>query len=414
MTLSLETAQLIELTQKTGWRRLTFAEMAENITERVEPAPTDGETYVGLEHLDPGSLIVRRWGADVSLVGTKLRMRKGDILFGKRNAYLQRVALAPHDGLFSAHGMVLRARPRAVLPEFLPFFMQSDLFMERAKKISVGSLSPTINWKTLAKEEFALPPPEEQRQITEVLVASRATVQSHEELVQPLVGLRKSLAEQLTTEGIGHSRFMASEIGRIPSDWKVVRLGDLCTEVRDGPHFSPKYVDDNKGVPFLSGRNVLVDGWSLDDVKYVSLEDHREFCKRARPEFGDILYTKGGTTGIAKVNDLQFEFSIWVHIALLKLRKEKVTPAFLAYCLNATSAYRQSQMYTHGTSNQDLGLQRMVEIKLPLPPMDEQELISERLDALVAAMRMQRERLDHARQQHRSAINSLIGFAEVA
>ena len=61
--------------------------------------------------------------------------------------------------------MVLRAKPDVVLPEFLPFFMQSDLFMDRALEISVGSLSPTINWKTLAAQEFALPPLEEQRRI---------------------------------------------------------------------------------------------------------------------------------------------------------------------------------------------------------------------------------------------------------
>lgn len=404
-----------ETSAEGGWRRYRFDEMAVMVNDRVDdPTKANVEYYVGLEHLDSESLAIRRWGSPSDVEATKLRFRAGDIIFGRRRVYQRKLAVAPFDGICSAHAMVLRARPEAALPEFLPFFMQSDVFMERAREISVGSLSPTINWATLARQVFDLPPLEVQRQISEVLAASHATVQSHEDLLRPLGVLRKSLAEKLTTEGIGHSRFVASEIGRIPNSWRVVRLGDLCTEVRDGPHFSPMYVDRDKGVPFLSGRNVLVDGWSLDDVKYVSLDDHREFCRRAKPEFGDILYTKGGTTGIAKVNDLPFEFSIWVHIALLKIRTETVMPAFLAYCLNATSAYRQSQMYTHGTSNQDLGLQRMVEIRLPLPPIEEQESISERLDALVGAMRVQRDRLDRARQQHRSTTNGLIGFAEVA
>ena len=82
----------------------------------------------------------------------------GDIIFGRRRVYQRKLGVAHFDGICSAHAMVLRAKPDVVLPEFLPFFMQSDLFMERAKEISVGSLSPTINWKTLAKEEYALPP----------------------------------------------------------------------------------------------------------------------------------------------------------------------------------------------------------------------------------------------------------------
>src|SRR4029434_11185830 len=121
---------------------------------------------------DTGSLHVRRWGSEADLKGQKLRMRKGDILFARRNAYLRRVAIAPHDGLFSAHGMILRAKPDAVLPEFLPFLMMSDRFMNRAVEISVGSLSPTINWSTLKLEEFAIPPLDQQCRIAEILWAA--------------------------------------------------------------------------------------------------------------------------------------------------------------------------------------------------------------------------------------------------
>jgi type I restriction enzyme S subunit len=86
--------------------------------------------------------------------------------------------------------------------------------------------------------------------------------------------------------------------------------------VSDGPHYSPKYVDAAEGVPFLSTRNVRRNGFDLSSLKYVSKADHEDFCKRIRPEKGDIIYTKGGTTGIAKVNDLDFDFSVWVHLAL--------------------------------------------------------------------------------------------------
>ena len=138
---------------KNGWIKHRFDEMAVMVNDRIDdPAGADVEYYVGLEHLDSESLTIRRWGAPSDVNATKLRFRAGDIIFGRRRVYQRKLAVADFDGICSAHAMVLRAKPAVALPEFLPFFMQSDLFMERAKEISVGSLSPTINWKTLAKE----------------------------------------------------------------------------------------------------------------------------------------------------------------------------------------------------------------------------------------------------------------------
>lgn len=157
---------------KTGWRTWRFDQMAVMVNDRIDdPAEAKVDHYVGLEHLDSDSLTIRRWGSPSDVEATKLVFRKGDIIFGRRRAYQRKLGVAPFDGICSAHALVLRAKTDVVLKAFLPFFMQSDLFMERAKQISVGSLSPTINWKTLAAEEFVLPPLDEQRRITEVLEA---------------------------------------------------------------------------------------------------------------------------------------------------------------------------------------------------------------------------------------------------
>lgn len=161
-------------------------------------------------------------------------------------------------------------------------------------------------------------------------------------------------------------------------------LGNLCYQVSDGPHFSPSYVSKDEGVPFLSTRNVRIGGFDLSSLKYVSKQDHQEFCKRIRPEKGDIIYTKGGTTGIAKVNDLDFEFSVWVHLAVLRIAKENVAPRYIELALNSPHCYGQSQSYTQGTSNFDLGLTRMVKITVPLPPLAEQNRIVAKVDELMA------------------------------
>ena len=115
----------------------------------------------------------------------------------------------------------------------------------------------------------------------------------------------------------------------VPPGWEWSMLGQLCYQVADGPHFSPQYVPPERGVPFLSTRNVRPDGFDLSSLKYVSQADHEEFCKRIKPERNDIIYTKGGTTGIAKVNDLDFEFSVWVHLAVLRVEKERLFPRYI-------------------------------------------------------------------------------------
>ena len=138
-------------------KRYKFSDIAYNITEKKMPVPGDEKQYIGLEHLDSGSLQVSRWGGDIELKGEKLVMRKGDILFGRRNTYLRRAAIAPHDGIFSAHGMIFRPKTDVVDPGFFPFFIASDYFMDEAIRISVGSLSPTVNWGTLKNLEFNLP-----------------------------------------------------------------------------------------------------------------------------------------------------------------------------------------------------------------------------------------------------------------
>ena len=65
-----------------NWPVVKFGDMAQNVTDRIDPAEADGDVYVGLEHLDAESLKIRRWGTPADVIGQKLKFRKGDIIFG--------------------------------------------------------------------------------------------------------------------------------------------------------------------------------------------------------------------------------------------------------------------------------------------------------------------------------------------
>ena len=163
----------------------------------------------------------------------------------------------------------------------------------------------------------------------------------------------------------------------IPDTWAWSNLGQLSWSVKDGPHYSPQYSET--GIPFITGGNVRPEGIDFSTAKYVTPGLHAELSKRCKPEHGDLLYTKGGTTGIARINTETREFDVWVHVAVLKL-VTLIERFYLQHVLNSPFCHRQSQRYTHGVGNQDLGLTRMIWITVPIPPLQEQRVILKEIE----------------------------------
>ena len=187
-----------------------------------------------------------------------------------------------------------------------------------------------------------------------------------------------------------------SELPELPEGWGWVKLGQLTWSVKDGPHYSPKYEDE--GIPFISGGNIRPNGIDFSSAKYISKELHEELSHRCKPEAGDILYSKGGTTGIARVNTYEIDFNVWVHVAVLKIT-ESTEPFFLQNALNSSFCYAQAQKYTHGVGNQDLGLTRMVNIVLAICNLTEQcKVIDEIESRLSVAEKLEQEIADGLRQ----------------
>jgi type I restriction enzyme, S subunit len=227
-----------------GRRKFRFDEMATMVNDRVDdPSKANVDYYVGLEHLDSDSLTIRRWGSPRDVEATKLRFRAGDIIFGRRRVYQRKLGVAHFNGICSAHAMVIRAKPEVALPEFLPFFMQSDLFMERAKEISVGSLSPTINWKSLALEEFVLPPLNEQRRLAKCLSASEWVAETMRRLLT-----RHKLLRRAAIDAFTHNEA-----------WPKVSIGDVC-DMQNGKAFPGTSYDKN-GIRLMRPGNLSESGY---------------------------------------------------------------------------------------------------------------------------------------------------------
>lgn len=263
-----------------------FSDLAYNITDKKMPEPGDEKTYIGLEHLDSGSLAVTRWGGEIELKGQKLVMKKGDILFGRRNTYLRRAAIAPHNGIFSAHGMIFRPKTEVIDPDYFPFFIASDYFMNAAIRISVGSLSPTVNWKTLKELEFDIPTLEQQRESAKILKAANELKESYQALL-------------LKTDDLVKSQFIEL-FGKLPEEFKhdTVALGDIADMLSGGTPSSkhPEYYGGT--YPFVTtpclGKNYID---SSDAVNWLSESGVEKSSTHIIPAYS-IMY--GSRVGVGK------------------------------------------------------------------------------------------------------------------
>lgn len=302
---------------------IRFGDMVQNINERILPEDAEGLPYVGLEHLDPESLKIRRWGTPDEVEAQKLRFYAGDIIFGKRRYYQKKLAVADFDGICSAHAMVLRAKPNVVLPEFLPFFMQSEMFFERAMAISVGSLSPTINWSTLAKQEFPLPPLDEQRRIAEILWAVEDAIEAW---IIALIGinqLKESIQNRFFNEETAHT-----------NGWKIQPLKNCAfvqTGIAKGKRYGPD--EDIVELPYLRVANVQDGYLDLEEIKTIAVE--RTNVDKYSLQLGDVLMTEGGDydkLGRGTVWRGDIENCLHQnHVFCIRTDKTKLIPEFLSY-----------------------------------------------------------------------------------
>ncbi|HNV88734.1 MAG TPA: restriction endonuclease subunit S [Methylotenera sp.] len=265
---------------KSQWKTYRFDEIAKNISERVDPNNTDLEVYVGLEHIDSESIHLKRSGTPDDVDGQKLRFYPGDVIFGRRRAYQRKAAVATTHGFCSAHALVLRAYPDVIDPQLFPFFMHSDAFMHRAVDISVGSLSPTINWGTLKNEEFKIPPKEYQKEYLELL-SGCDLVFCNEEFV--LHNYKKFYITYLNELIDKHSELEGNE---------VIRLGNLGS-IYGG--LTGKSKDDfGTGSPFVTYMNVFKNTRiNLDMLDYVKIEKNE---KQNQVIYGDIIFTGSSET----------------------------------------------------------------------------------------------------------------------
>jgi len=212
-----------------NWKTYEFGDLTENLTVAVKNPLDEGcERYVGLEHIEPGNMHIKSWGNVANGTTFTRVFKKGQVLFGKRRAYQRKAALAEFDGVCSGDILVFEAKEDNIIPELLPFIIQSDKFFDYAIKTSAGSLSPRTKFKDLAKLKFKLPSLTEQKRLADLLWSVDEAVRKYGELLSQVLLMRSAVLKDIyTSKGIKTVSISDSPIEEINGMWKTEEKNDV-------------------------------------------------------------------------------------------------------------------------------------------------------------------------------------------
>ena len=319
----------------------------------------DGYPIVGLEHLTPEEVTLTAWDEDSDNTFTKV-FRKGDILFGRRRAYLKKAAVAPFDGICSGDITVIQAKPDRILPELLPFIIQNDALFDFAVGKSAGSLSPRVKWEHLKNYEFELPEMDKQRELAGLLWAMDATRKSY----QRLITATDELVKSQFMEQFGDGNYPLQSIGG---------MSDVVTKGTTPTTLGFEFV--SAGVRFVKAENITATGQILkDELMHVTQECHEKLSRSQLCE-GDILFSIAGVIGRTAIVPADM-LPANTNQALAIIRLKKGVDVLKTYLLAALSSpYVESQYNDQkkGIAQINLTLKNISDLQIPIPSLAEQE-----------------------------------------
>jgi len=394
---------------------VTFGEVARNVNiNEKEPLKHGITRAVGLEHLDPCSLRITRWGEITDEISFTRRFSKGQILFGKRRAYQRKAALAEFDGICSSDILVFEARSDVLIPELLPFIVQSDRFFEFAINTSSGSLSPRTKWKDLAAYTFPLPPIDEQCRIAEILWAAEDVIVKNEAFVAEVEHYRQLMMRGLFRKGIGHEEFReVKKVGMVPVKWNTSKLRDICELITKGATpTSYGYRFQNSGINFIKAESISeYNEIDLDSVAFIDYDTNKAL-KRSILQKNDILFTIAGALGrVALVNTEVLPANTNQAVAIIRLDpryRPRINLDYIMYYLTSSLIRQHIEKTAIVTAQPNINLSHLREFTILMPSLLEQQKITAILSSIDDAIAAARTSVEASKALKMRSINQLL------
>ena len=269
-----------------------------------------------------------------------------------------------YNGKFNAYQRtyIIESNNKSVL-SVLYIYCFLDKYVETLRKQSVGGVIKYIKLGNLTEAKIPLCDIEKQYIIVKKLEKVKSIIKKRKQQLQQLDELVKSrFVEMFGTLNINEKNYTISTIS------------DLCTLIKDGTHQTPTYTEDIvNGFKFLSSKDVMSQKINWNNIKYIPAELHEKLYSNIQPKKNDILMSKNGVNyGVAAVNDTDEVFDIYVSLALLRPRTEKINPVYLRCAINNIDTKRQFDGSIKGIGVPNLHLSEIKKTKILVPPIEKQ------------------------------------------
>jgi type I restriction enzyme S subunit len=273
-------------------------------------------------------------------------------------------------------------------------------------------LSGGSTFKELSKnllENFGLLylPLGEQRKIALILSTIDEAIQKVDLAIAKTERLKKGLMQRLLTKGIGHREFRDTEIGRIPKEWKVITLGEVIDEIKNG--FASGKRDEN-GIVQIRMNNVTTDGRLIfNSYLKVPIPENVDGWILKR---GDFLFNNTNSYDLVGKStiftDTPFPCTFSNHFTRIRFKKEVLPELILHHFIRLwEKSYFKSVAIRHvGQSAVHTGY--LLKLQLPLPPLPEQQKIVEILSIVDMRLELERERREKLEKIKKGLMNDLL------
>lgn len=341
---------------KSDWKKVKFGDVVFEPKESVKDPVAEGiEHVVGLEHIDSGDMHLRRSvSIEESTTFTK-KFSKGDVLFGRRRAYLKKAAKADFLGICSGDITVMRANDELLLPELLPFIVNNDKFFDYAITHSAGGLSPRVKFKDISNYEFDLPPKEKQQNILKLLNGSELLCQEKNKLIE-------KLKLSLTVFEVEFFSCKSNE---------TKKLKDVLFKTLSGGTPNSKISEFYKdgSIPWLTTKTIDNDFIGVGE-KLITEDAVTKSAAKILPKGNIIAGTRVGVGKFA-VNDVDISFS--QDVTGLLVNQEKIDLTFLVYQLNSRPFQLKLKPLLRGTTIKGVTKDDLLNLNIAVPSNEKQQ-----------------------------------------
>ena len=356
------------------WEVVKLGEILTPSNERINPLYQFSDFCIELEHIQSNLGMLSGSTQTNKYSSLKNVFKKDDVLFGKLRAYLRKFWFAQKDGVCSTEIWVLKTNLKKAIPNFSYYIVQSDNFIEAASE-SYGTHMPRSEWKTVKELTIPLPPFPEQTAIAAILSDTDRLLAALRALIgKKTAAMQRLLSGRLRLPGFAsNDRMKNSELGEIPEDWEVVKLGEIANINMGQSPNSSNYNKSGDGLPLLQGNA------DIANRKAIIRNYTTQITKVA--DSGDILLSVRAPVGAVAKTD--FECCIGRGLCSIKFPNEYLYQ-YLIFFEN------QWEQYSKGSTFDSINSNELKEILLPIPKSKpEQTAIAQTLsdmDSEIAAL----------------------------